>query len=64
MKIKVNEACIGCCACIGIASDLLEINDNGVSQAKVDVVPEGSEDAAKQAASACPVGAIEIEEKA
>lgn len=59
MKIKVNQdACIGCGACASIADDLFEINDSGLSQAKVDEVPEDKVQAAKDAIDSCPTGAI------
>ena len=39
MKIRVNkEACIGCGACTSIAEELFQINDEGVSEAKVEEV--------------------------
>lgn len=60
MKVKVNEsACIGCGACLSIADDVFEMNDEGLSVAKVDTVPEESVEAAKEAIESCPTGAIE-----
>ena len=59
MKIKVNQdACIGCGACAGIAEDLFEINGDGISQAKVDTVPEDKKEQAQEAITSCPTGAI------
>lgn len=59
MKIKVNQdACIGCGACLAIAEDLFELNEDGLSTAKVDVVPEDKVDVAKEAVESCPTGAI------
>lgn len=59
MKIKVNQdACIGCGACASISDELFEINDNGLSQVKVDEVPEDKVQAAKDAIDSCPTGAI------
>ena len=59
MKIKVNQdACIGCGACADIAEDLFKINGDGVSEAKVDTVPEDKKDAAVEAINGCPTGAI------
>ena len=64
MKVKVNqEACIGCGACTSVAEDLFEINDEGFSTAKVDVVPEDKEQEARDAMETCPTGAI-VEEEA
>lgn len=60
MKVKVNsDSCIGCGACAAICEDVFEINDSGLSQAKVDVVPEDKEDAAREAMESCPTAAIE-----
>jgi ferredoxin len=63
MKIKVNqEACVGCQACIGVAEDLLAINDEGYSSPKVEEVPADKEQQAKDAVDTCPTGAISVEE--
>ena len=60
MKVKVNdEACIGCGACVSIAEDIFELNDEGLSQAKVDEVPEDKVDVTKEAIESCPTAAIE-----
>ena len=59
MKIKVNqEACIGCGACLAIAEDLFEMNEEGLSHAKVDTVPEDKKEQATEALESCPTGAI------
>lgn len=59
MKISVNqEACIGCGACMAIAEDLFEMNDDGLSQAKVSEVPEDKQEQANEAVESCPTGAI------
>jgi ferredoxin len=63
MKLKVNkDACIGCGACAATAEDLLEMNDEGYSQPKVEVVPEDKKAAAEEVVGVCPTGAISIEE--
>ena len=59
MKVKVNDSCIGCGACMSIADDVFEMNDEGLSVVKADTVPEGSEEAAREAIESCPTGAIE-----
>ena len=62
MKIKVNQdACIGCGACLSIAEDLFEMNEDGLSHAKVEEVPEDKKEEAKEAIESCPTGAIEEE---
>ena len=59
MKVKVNQdACIGCGACMSIADDVFEMDDQGLSSVKVAEVPEGSVDNAKEALESCPTGAI------
>ncbi len=60
MKVKVNkDACIGCGACLSIAEDVFEMDDDGLSQAKVETVPEDKVNDAKEAVSNCPTSAIE-----
>lgn len=59
MKVKVNQdSCIGCGACASICEEVFEIGDEGLSKVKVDKVPEGKEDSAKEAIESCPTGAI------
>lgn len=59
MNIKVDESlCIGCGACTAICPNVFEMNDSGVSVAKVQVVPEEDKQAAVDAKESCPVGAI------
>lgn len=63
MKVKVNEdACIGCGACCAIADTIFEIGDNGLSEVKKEGVQEDEKQAVRDAAEACPTGAIEVEE--
>ncbi len=60
MKVKVNsEACIGCAACVSICPDVFEINDDGLSQAKVEEVEKDKEQEVMDAKDSCPTGAIE-----
>ena len=63
MKVKVNkEECIGCGACTSVAEELFKIGEDGLSEAVVEVVPEGKEETAKEAVETCPTGAIKVEE--
>ena len=63
MKVKVNQdACIGCGACAAICDSVFEINDEGLSVAKVEKVEDKDIQEARDAADACPTGAIEVEE--
>ena len=61
MKTFVNEDCIGCGLCVNLCPEVFEFNDDGFSEATVDVVPENLEDQVKQATDECPVAAIETE---
>lgn len=63
MKVKVNQdACIGCGACAAICSDVFELNDEGLSEAKTEDVKEENKDEVRDAADSCPTGAILVEE--
>lgn len=59
-KAKVNESCIGCGACTGVAPDVFELGDDGLAKVIVDDLGN-LESAAKEAAECCPVEAIEVE---
>ena len=62
MTVKVNkDACIGCGACAAICDEVFEINDEGLSEAKVEEVKEELQDEVRDAADSCPTGAIEVE---
>ncbi len=59
-KITVDqEKCIGCGACVAVAPELFDLNQEGKSQAKKkdDLNAEETE----KAAQTCPVGAIKVE---
>jgi ferredoxin len=63
MKVVVDaETCIGCSTCEGICPDVFEMTDEDKAAAKVDEVPAALEDDCREAADACPVDAISIEE--
>ena len=62
MKAVVDkDACIGCGLCADTCSEVFEMADN-VATVKVETVPAAVEDSCKEAADACPVDAITIEE--
>ena len=62
MKAKVDpDLCTACELCVDEAPDVFEMEDD-VAVEKVQVVPEGSEDAVRDAADSCPAEAIIIEE--
>ncbi len=63
MKAIVNqEACIGCGACAAICDKVFEINDEGLSTTITDKVEEEDSQEVRDAADACPTGAILVEE--
>lgn len=58
MTVKVNDSCIACGACESICDAVFSIEDKAVvnESAIADNI-----DSVKEAADACPVGAIEVE---
>ena len=61
-KVTVRkDVCVGCGICTNI-SDILIIGIDGLAEATIEVVPEDKELALEEAANACPLKAIEIEE--
>ncbi|MDW7657200.1 MAG: ferredoxin [Bacillota bacterium] len=63
MKATVDrDLCIGCGLCAEICPDVFEMDDESIAQVIVDVIPADAEEAAKEAASSCPVDAIAIED--
>lgn len=62
MKAHVDhDTCIGCGVCPSVCPEVFEMRDDGLSHVIVDTVPDGSEDAAKDAEESCPVDAITVE---
>ena len=63
MKVRVDsELCVATGSCESICPDVFEIGDDGIAVAKVAEVPAGLEAEAREAAEACPVDAIILEE--
>ncbi|HBM80951.1 MAG: ferredoxin [Clostridiales bacterium] len=63
MKTRIDEdTCIGCGLCTSTAPEVYEMGDSGKAHAIQEVVPEGSESTAQEAADGCPVSAITIDE--
>ena len=66
-KVRVNdEACIGCGACMAIASGVIEINDEGLAEAKednniIDNMDSKLKEDVMDAVEGCPTSAIQIE---
>ena len=62
MKIRIRrDLCCGAQLCIHIAPNVFRLDDLGYNDSDADDVPSGEEAKAKEAASACPEGAIDIE---
>ena len=62
MKITVDrDVCIGAASCVGVAPGVFELDDEYKSVVKD---PGGeTPETIRQAAAACPVGAITVEEE-
>lgn len=60
MTAYVNENCIGCELCVSICPEVFHMTDEHVSRAS-DVIEAGQEDSVQEAATSCPVSAIEVE---
>ena len=56
---NVNSTCIGCSACVAIASEVFELNDEGLSVVKK--LDSYNKEDVDNAISACPVDAISWE---
>jgi len=62
MKVKVDQdLCTGCELCIDACPDVFEMFE-GLSRAKMEVVPKELEDAVRETAEDCPLEAIIVEE--
>ncbi|HUW19162.1 MAG TPA: ferredoxin [Sedimentisphaerales bacterium] len=63
MKVHVDPGlCSGSGACVDTCPQLFELNQEGVSTAKTENVPEDLQQKCKEAAENCPTQAISIEE--
>jgi ferredoxin len=62
-KIIIDqEACIGCGACVAVAPELFELNEDNKAEAKiVNELKEEELIRAKEGAETCPVQAIKVE---
>ncbi|MBP3923914.1 ferredoxin [bacterium] len=58
MTVKVNDSCIGCGACESVCGEVFKVED--VATVNESAVADNI-DCVKEAADACPVGAIEVE---
>lgn len=60
-KVTIEPGCITCGACEFIAPEVFQVTD--ISRVKQDVDLMGQADAIQQAAQACPVNVILVEEE-
>ena len=61
MKVRINDKCIGCGTCSQIAPEVFNIKDgHAVVLDSVNFKNQDIQTKAKEAASLCPVQAIEI----
>ena len=59
MKVRIEDGCIACGACESICEEVFSVEDIVVvNEANI----PGNEDAVKEAAEACPVSVIVVEE--
>ncbi len=62
MEVRVDaELCTGCGPCVDVCPEVFEMRDDK-SVVLVKEVPAEHQDAVREAADACPTGAIIIEE--
>lgn len=62
-KLYVDQdVCIGCGACVAIASDTFEFNDDGLAQVKKEFNNEELSEEEIDALEGCPTGAIKEED--
>lgn len=58
MNVTINDSCIACGACESICDAVFSIEDKAVVD---ETAVADNADSVKEAADACPVGAIEVE---
>lgn len=61
MNVTIDrDACTGCELCVTTCPDVFEMGDDGLAKVKSETVPAGMEEAAKEAATSCPVECIKV----
>ena len=61
-KYKVSDECIGCMACVEVAGDNFEMNDNNIAFLKKQPTALSELSLCNEALDVCPVGAISSED--
>lgn len=63
MKVEVNkDLCIGCGACTTIATDIFELDDDGLAKVVKDQIEDSEKEDVIDASESCPTEAIEVNE--
>jgi len=60
-KYKVSDECIGCMACVEVASDNFDMNNNNIAYLKKQPSALSEQSLCNEALDVCPVGAISSE---
>lgn len=60
MNVSVTDECISCGLCVDMCPEVFEMQDT--AQPKVNPVPAEYQESVREAADACPVNAIIVEE--
>lgn len=62
MNVSIdNDSCVGCGTCVEICPEIFEM-DGDLASAKVHAVPKSLQESCREAADACPVEAVIIED--
>lgn len=61
MNVRVNASCVGCGLCASMYPDIFLMTDGGSAGVIKQMIDSELEPQAREAADACPVGAIETE---
>jgi ferredoxin len=62
MRATVDDSCISCGLCEDVCPEVFEATDGETAKVKVGEVPAEVEAAAREAAEACPLTAIHLED--
>ena len=61
MKLKIEDYCVRCGICIDTSPDLFQMDEvNDVMRVTFDEIPDALQKAAREAAEACAVSAIQV----
>lgn len=62
MNVRVDEeVCVGCGTCADMCPEIFEMQGD-IAAAKITAIPDNLQEACREAAEACPVEAIIVEE--